>query len=118
MRRPAASPPQPIPLYVEFELAYVLARSQVQQPRADQRLDAVETTLRRLARPWRTALPISPAYDLRMSDETREALMAWVEADDVAQGRTLERLAVYASGAVTDPAVPAGWIRLRLRAAA
>jgi hypothetical protein len=118
MHRQAAPHPPPTPLYVEFELAYVLARSQAQQPRPDQRLNAVETTLRRLAKPWRTAVPISPAYDLRMSDETREALMAWVEADDVAEGATLERLAVYASGAVTDPAVPAGWIRLRLRSAA
>jgi hypothetical protein len=118
MRREATSHPRPVPLYVEFELAYVIARSPVQEPRAEHRLNAVESTLRRLAKPWRTALPISPAYDLRMSDETRNALMAWVEADDLAIGHTLERLGVYASGAVTDPAVPKGWIRLRLRPAA
>jgi hypothetical protein len=118
MRHSTAPHPRPIPLYVEFELAHVLARSEVQPPSAGARLTAVETTIKRLAKPWRTALPISPAKDLRMSDETREAFMAWVEGAGAAQGQTLERLAVYASGAVTDPAVPNGWVRLRLRPAA
>ena len=118
MHRGAPSPPHPVPLHVEFELAYVAARSHVQQPNAERRLDALEGTLRRLAKPWRTALPISPACDLRMSEETLEALLAWVETEEAAHGRTLERLAVYVSGAVTDPAVPQGWIRLRLRSAA
>jgi hypothetical protein len=118
MRRQATPHPRPVPLYVEFELAYVIARSQVmQQPHAEHRLNAVESTLRRLAKPWRTALPISPARDLRMSDETRDVLMAWVGTEDLAHGLTLERLAVYESGAVTDPAVPKGWVRLRLRSA-
>jgi hypothetical protein len=106
--------PTPNPLYVEFDLTYVIARSQVVQPRADRRINAVENTLSLLTRPWRPPLPIAPADDLRMSSETAEMLIRWVMADDARPAHLPERLEKYTGGAVTDPAVPSGWIRVRL----
>lgn len=48
-----------------------------------------------------------------MSDETREALLGWIEAVESGRGHTLTRLAVYAAS-VTDNSVPEGWVRLHL----
>ncbi|MFI5257343.1 MAG: hypothetical protein ACHQRK_08795 [Gemmatimonadales bacterium] len=103
------------PLYVEFTLAHLIERSGNRGSRPAHRLDAFERTLALLSRVWRIERPLSPVRELRMSDETREELLAWVEAEEVAEGDALCRLAVYASGAVTDDAVPEGWVRLRLR---
>ena len=48
-----------------------------------------------------------------MSEETREALLAWIEAEEAGQGHTAQRLAVCAAS-VTDESVPQGWVRLIL----
>jgi hypothetical protein len=106
-----------MPVHVEFTLHYLIQRAGGVMP-ADQRLEQFESVIARLARSWRPARPLSPARELRMADETRERLLAWVEADEAGQGSTLERLGVYASGAVTDDSVPEGWVRLRLDAPA
>ena len=103
------------PLFVEFTLAHVIQRAGDPGPQPRGRLNALERTLSLLARTWRPERPISPVRELRMSDETREALLAWVEAEKAADGDTLCRLGVYASGAVSDAAVPDGWVRVRLR---
>jgi hypothetical protein len=103
------------PLYVEFTLAHLIERSGDRDSCPAHRLDSFERTLTLLSRFWRVARPLSPVRELRMSDETREELLSWIEADADAEGDTLCRLAVYASGAVTDDEVPEGWVRLRLR---
>ena len=58
--------------------------------------------------------PLAPARELRLSDETLETLLTWLERDDQPDGHDVERLGVYASGAVTDRSVPDGWVRIRL----
>jgi hypothetical protein len=107
----------PMPVHLEFTLHFLIQHAGDAVPAADRRLDGFERTIARLARSWRPDRPIAPARELRMADETRDALMAWVEADDASTGGTPERLGVYASGAVTDDSVPEGWVRLRLDAA-
>ncbi len=82
-----------MPVHLEFTLHYLIQRSGASTPRADGRLDSFERAIARLASRWRPARPIAPARELRMAEETREALLAWVEGD-----------------------VPEGWVRLRLDA--
>jgi hypothetical protein len=106
-----------MPIYLEFALSFILARAAVDQPFANRRLNAFENTLTTLASHWRPRLPLAPAREIRMCSETREALLAWIEAEEAGQGHTLNRLAVYAA-AVTDDSVPEGWVRLNLRNAA
>ena len=79
------------------------------------RLDALERTLAELTKQWRTGGPLAPARELRMSRETLESLLAWLEAPGDAEADDVARLGVYASGAVSDDAVPAGWLRVRFR---
>jgi hypothetical protein len=102
-----------MPLYLEFTLSFILARAAIDQPFAHRRLNAFENTLTGLASKWRPRLPIAPAQEIRMCGETRDALLAWIEAEEEGKGHTLNRLAVYAA-AVTDDSVPEGWIRLNL----
>jgi hypothetical protein len=102
-----------MPLYLEFALTFVLARAAVEQPFAHRRLNAFENTITALAAKWRPRLPLSPAQEIRMCGETRDALLDWIEAEDAGKGHTLNRLAVYAA-AVTDDSVPQGWVRLVL----
>ena len=78
------------------------------------RLDAMEQTLSDLTKQWRPQASIAPARELRMSDETLASLLAWLEAPGHPEPDDLARLGVYASGAVTDDAVPTGWLRVRL----
>ena len=100
-------------LFIDFSLDFVLEQTRVTQPFAHRRLNAFENTITGLAKRWRPRLPLVPDREVRMSDEARDALLAWIEAEDAGQGHTLTRLAVYASR-VTDDAVPEGWVRLRL----
>ena len=51
-----------------------------------------------------------------MSEETLDQMLAWIEDGERPGEREMERLGVYASGAVTDSAVPDGWVRIRLMA--
>jgi len=106
-----------MPLYLEFALTFLLSRAAIDQPLAYHRLNAFENTLTTLASTWRPRLPLSPAREVRMCGETREALLAWIEAEEAGEGHTLNRLAIYAA-AVTDESVPEGWVRLNLRNAA
>lgn len=104
-----------MPVHLEFSLLYLIQRSGASAPRADQRLNGFEHAIATLARRWRPERPLSPARELRMADETRDALLAWVEGTGAGEkSHTLERLGVYASGAVTDDSVPEGWVRLNL----
>lgn len=102
-----------MPLYLEFALTFILSRAAVEQPFAHRRLNAFENTITALASKWRPRLPLSPAQEIRMCGETRDALLDWIEAEDAGKGHTLNRLAVYAA-AVTDDSVPQGWVRLVL----
>lgn len=102
-----------MPLYLEFTLTFILTRAAVDQPFAHRRLNAFENTLTTLASKWRPRLPLAPAQEIRMCSETRDALLAWIEAEEAGKGHTLNRLAVYAA-AVTDDSVPEGWVRLNL----
>ena len=101
-----------MPVHLEFTLDYLIRRADASLTPGGRRLDDFERTIARLARSWRPDRPIAPARELRMADETRDALVAWVEGDDLTF--PLERLGVYASGAVSDDSVPEGWVRLRL----
>jgi len=109
-----AIPQRRMPLYLEFALSFLLARAAVDQPAADRRLNAFEDILTALASRWRPRTPLSPARELRMCEQTREALLAWLEGEETTEGNTLCRLAIYAV-AVTDDRVPQGWVRLHLR---
>jgi hypothetical protein len=100
--------------YVDYLLRFVLDRSTGAHTGISGRLDALEHTLVALTRPWRADAPLAPARELRASSETLEALLAWVERGEHPDGRDVERLGVYASGAVTDRSVPDGWVRIRL----
>jgi hypothetical protein len=99
---------------VDYLLRFVLDRSTGADTGLTGRLDALEGTLVALTRPWRSETPLAPARELRASSETLDDLLAWLERGDTPEGRDVERLGVYASGAVTDPSVPDGWLRIRL----
>lgn len=106
-----------MPVHLEFTLDYLIRRAGTTAAPPERRLEDFERTIARLARSWRPDRPIAPARELRMADETCGALVAWVEGDEATPPDTaLERLGVYASGAVTDDSVPEGWVRLRLDA--
>ena len=112
---PAATPGGvPRTAHVDYLLRFVLDRSTGADTDIAGRLDAVERTLVALTRPWRPEGPLAPARELRLSSETLDTLLAWLERDDRPERRDLERLGVYASGAVTDRSVPDGWVRIRL----
>lgn len=102
-----------MPLYLEFALSFIITKVAVDQPFAHHRLSAFEDVLTALASRWRPRIPLAPAREIRMCGETRDALLAWIEAEEAGKGHTLNRLAVYAA-AVTDDSVPEGWIRLNL----
>ena len=104
-----------MPVHLEFTLDFLIRRTGASAAPAGRRLEDFERTIARLARSWRPDRPIAPARELRMADETCDALVAWVEGDGAdAPDVPVERLGVYASGAVTDDSVPEGWVRLRL----
>ena len=117
LSQPAASPEGlPRTAHVDYLLRFVLDRSTDAGAGAGVagRLDALERTLVALTRPWRAERPLAPARELRLSGETLDTLLAWLERDDQIERRDLERLGVYASGAMTDRSVPDGWVRIRL----
>ena len=102
--------------HVDYLLRFVIERSIAAGDGIAGRLDALERTLVALTRAWRADAALTPARELRASEETLDQLLAWIEGDERPDRRTLERLGVYASGAVTDSAVPEGWVRIRLSA--
>jgi hypothetical protein len=104
----------PGPAYVDYLVDFLLARVERGEPRPGQRVAALEQTLVALTLPWRGETTLAPARAIRMSGATLDRVLGWLEADETASGAALERLAVYASGAVTDPSVPEGWLRVRL----
>jgi hypothetical protein len=106
----------PGPAYVDYLVDFLLTRVEAGEPRPGQRLAALEQTLVALTLPWRGETTISPARAIRMSGATLDRLLGWLEAEETPIGAGLERLAVYASGALTDRSVPDGWLRVRLAA--
>ena len=115
LSQPAASPKGlPRTAHVDYLLRFVIDRSTDEAAGVADRLDALERTLVALTRPWRAERPLAPARELRLSSETLDTLLAWLERDDQFERRDLERLGVYVSGAVTDRSVPDGWVRIRL----
>ncbi|HET9796733.1 MAG TPA: hypothetical protein VFP90_02035 [Gemmatimonadaceae bacterium] len=101
--------------HVDYLLRFVLERSEPSGDGMSERLDALERTIVALTRPWRDDAPLAPAREVRASSETIDALLAWVERGARPDPQDLARLGVYASGALTDPDVPEGWVRVRLR---
>ena len=115
LSQPAASPEGlPRTAHVDYLLRFVLDRSTGAGAGVGGRLDALESTLVALTRPWRPERPLAPARELRLSSETLDTLLAWLERDDRPERHDMERLGVYASGAVTDRSVPDGWVRICL----
>jgi hypothetical protein len=88
----------PMMLFIDNSLDFVLEQTRITQPCAHRRLNAFENTITNLVKRWRPRLPLVPDREVRMSDETRETLLAWVEAEETGRGHTLTRLAVYAAG--------------------
>jgi hypothetical protein len=99
---------------VDFLLRFVLDRNASAEPHVSARLDALERTLTELTRQWRQHPSFAPARELRLSSDTLESLLAWLEAPGDAEPADLARLGVYASGALTDGEVPSGWLRINL----
>ena len=103
--------------HVDYLLSFVIGRS-LAHSTADAsvgaRIDALEKTLVALTRPWRAGGALAPTRELRVSSETLVSLLAWLEEGGDPDRSAIERLGVYASGAVTDRAVPHGWVRIRL----
>jgi hypothetical protein len=117
VRAPYVAPGEaPRGAYVDYLLRFVIDRSAGGSTGTGiaNRLDALERTLVALTRTWRAVSPLAPARELRASSETLNALLAWLEGDERPEGREVERLGVYASGAVEDGRVPEGWVRIRL----
>ena len=108
--------PQGVPrtTHVDYLLRFVIERSMAASDGIAGRLDALERTLVALTRPWRADAPLAPARELRASSETLDALLTWLERGELPEASDVERLGVYASGAVTDRSVPDGWVRIRL----
>jgi hypothetical protein len=98
---------------VDFLLRFVLDRNAA-VPAVSARLDALERTLTELTRQWRQHPSFAPARELRLSSDTLQSLLAWLEAPGDPQPGDLARLGVYASGALTDGDVPSGWLRVHL----
>ena len=112
---PATWPPGvPRTTYVDYLLRFVIERSSAASDGIAGRLDALERTLVALTRAWRAEAPLAPARELRVSEDTLDQMLAWIEDGERPDEREMERLGVYASGAVTDSAVPDGWVRIRL----
>jgi hypothetical protein len=111
-----ASGKLPRTTYVDYLLRFVIERSLDIDTGTGiaGRLDALERTLVALTRTWRADSPLAPARELRASSETLDALLAWVEGGERPEWRDVERLGVYASGAVEDGSIPEGWVRIRL----
>lgn len=102
-------PPRP---YAEFELGFLTARATAGT--AGERLTSMERTLAGLVRRWRATDGLSAGRDIRIAPATLDALTAWVEAGGGIGTAELRRLGVYHSGAVSDAAVPSGWVRVYL----
>lgn len=103
--------------HVDYLLSFVIGRSLAigaGDAGAGARLDALEETLVALTRPWRASAALSPAREIRLSSETLASLLDWLEQGGDADRSAIERLGVYASGALTDRGVPHGWVRIQL----
>jgi len=113
---PPATWPQGVPrtTHVDYLLRFVIERSMAASDGIAGRLDALERTLVALTRAWRPDAPLAPARELRVSEDTLDEMLAWIEGGERPDRHDLERLGIYASGAVTDGKVPAGWVRIRL----
>jgi len=117
---PPSTWPQGVPRtsHVDYLLRFVIERSTATADGGaiKDRLDALERTIVALTRAWRPDAPLAPARELRVSSDTLDQLLTWVERGERPDGRDVERLGVYVSGAVTDRSVPDGWVRIRLSA--
>jgi hypothetical protein len=112
--RSSPPPPELRTAHVDFLLRFVLDRNAAAPHLVSARLDALERTLSELTRQWRQHPSFAPARELRLSRDTLASLLAWLEAPGDPQPSDLARLGVYASGALTDGDVPAGWLRVHL----
>ena len=104
------------PVYLEVALSWLIERSHITNGDPARRLDAIENQLANLAVQWRPRKPIDPERELRMSDVTRDQLLAWVEEHERAGFNLLPRLVIYASSAMEEASTPDGLIRVLLTA--
>ena len=102
-----------MPAYLEFKLSWLIDRADLTTSNPYRRLNAIENLITQLAHQWRDHLrPLDVAREIRMSEATRLSMRAWIEAEQIATGETIVRLAAYGSAAVRDQSVAEGWIRL------
>jgi hypothetical protein len=104
----------PRPTFIHASLEWLIESSGIRLSPADRRLNAIENQLANLVRRWHPFRPMNPAIYLQMCETTRERLLVWVEERGAPVGETRSRFEVYASPAVINPSVPAGWIRFLL----
>ena len=97
--------------YLEVRLDWLISKSVHLE--AYRRLNEIENMLSRLMKLGR---PLDPATELRMSEQTRQLLVFWVEEHEPATGDAVTRLAVYRSPALITTGVPDGWLRVARQA--
>lgn len=100
--------------HLDVALPWLIKNSRITNGDPARRLNSIENQLALLVRQWRPFAPIDVERELRMSDVTRDQLLAWVEERERAGFCLLRRLVTYASGAVSEPSVPTGLIRIVL----
>lgn len=101
------------PSSIDFLLSWLIGASDQASARPDRRLNAIERQIANGASQWRSVSSLDVANELRMTEATRDDLLAWVEqrqwsVDPV----TRRRIMIYASAAVIEPTMPEGWVRL------
>jgi hypothetical protein len=101
-----------MPIYLEFDLRFLIERCGVTVSLPERRLNGLENVMAMLAKEWRGIRPLDPSRELRMSYSTRRAVLDWVEAAEPARGTAAQRLTAYED--VVDASVPEGWVRLLL----
>lgn len=102
-------------LYLEVRLDYLIDATGIRALVAKRRLWGLLNVLAALARRWRDSnRPIEAVHELRMNEVTRQRWLDWTNAEFTDDQGTIGYLAPYTTGAVIDPDVPPGWVRVLL----
>lgn len=105
-------------LCLDVRLDYLIQATGIRALVAKRRLWALNNILAAMSRRWRPDhhTPIDPARELRMNHATRAQWNSWICVGSEIDLRFVQDQAVYATSAIIDSDVPAGWVRLILSA--